>query len=364
MKTNRLIVIVVLLFGTGCAVTVRDGSGTTPTPSIVTQTLPPSATLAPTYTSPPPPPTPTPAPVEGTASTQVNVRAQPSTTGEVLGIVAANAKVQIIGRDPGGNWWQILYPASLEGKGWVTAQYVTTTGKPEVPVVGGTGTSQQSNGNVAIIQQQLNIRSGPGTGFNSIGTLNPQDVVTLTGKDAGGAWLQIEFAAGPDGRGWINAAFVQAIGAENLPIITEAGLVAGTGTPTGIPPTPTATFIPAPTDGDSAQSPAVNVALSASGTRSFQYSGDVSAPEGDGEDWIAFSADGGTVYLALKCAGNASLQANVLENGVLLSLELPCGGGLRLAAQAGSVYQVRFRANPSLGGVQYTRYTIRIGMSP
>ena len=362
MKTTRFI-IALLLLSAGCSARIQEGGGTSPTAFIVTQTLPPSATLAPTYTSPPPPPTPTPAPVEGTASTQVNVRAQPSTTGEVLGIVAANAKVQIIGRDPGGNWWQILYPASAEGRGWVTAQYVTTTGKPEVPVVGGAGINP-NNGSVAVIQQKLNIRSGPGTGFNSIGTLNPQDVVTLTGKDAGGAWLQIEFAAGPDGRGWINAAFVQAIGAENLPIITEAGLVAGTGTPTGIPPTPTATFSPAPTDGDSAQSPAVNVALSASGTRSFQYSGDVSTPEGDGEDWIAFSADGGTVYLALECAGNASLQANVLENGAPLSLELPCGGRLGLATQAGRIYQVQFRASPSLGGVQYTRYTIRIGMSP
>ena len=364
MKTNRLIVIVMLLFGTGCAVTVRDGSGTTPTPSIVTQTLPPSATLAPTYTPLPPPSTPTPVPVEGTASTQVNVRAQPSTTGEVLGIVAANAKVQIIGRDPGGNWWQIVYPAGVDGKGWVTAQYVTTAGKPEVPVIGGTGTSQQSNGNVAIIQQQLNIRSGPGTGFNSIGTLNPRDVVTLTGRDSSGAWLQIEFAAGPDGRGWINAAFAQATGVENLPIITEAGLVVGTGTPTGIPPTPTATLLPARDDGDSAEDPAVSMVLSASGTRSFQYSGDVSTPEGDTVDWVAFSANGGMVFLELECMGNGSLQAGVLENGAPLSIEFPCGGRLALAVQDDKTYQVRLEVNPSPGGVQYTRYTIRIGVSP
>ena len=352
-----------LLFGTGCAVTVRDGSGATPTPSIVTQTLPPSATLAPTYTPLPPPPTPTPVPVEGTASTQVNVRAQPSTTGEVLGIVAANAKVQIIGRDPGGNWWQIVYPAGVDGKGWVTAQYVTTTGKPEVPVVGG-GEAGSPSGTIAVIQQKINIRSGPGTGFNSIGTLNPQDAVPLTGRDSSGAWLQIEFAAGPDGRGWINAAFAQATGVENLPIITEAGLVVGTGTPTGIPPTPTPTVLPARDDGDSAQNPAVSMILSANGTRSFQYSGDVSAPDGDAQDWLAFSANGDTVFLELECVGNGALQAEILENGAPLSLEFPCGGRLAFAVQAGKIYQVHLKAKPSLGGVQFTGYTIRISVSP
>lgn len=363
MKINRLI-IAFLLLGTGCSVRIQEGSGTTPTPFIVTQTLPASLTPAPTFTPLPPPPTPTPVPVEGTASTQVNVRAQPSTTGEVLGIVAANAKVQIVGRDPGGNWWQILYPSGVEGKGWVTAQYITTTDKPEVPAIGGAGTTQQTGGNIAIIQQQLNIRSGPGTGFNSIGTLNPQDVVALTGKDASGTWLQIEFAPGPDGRGWVNAAFAQAAGVENLPIITEAGQVVGTGTPTGIPPTPTATLIPAPADGDSAQSPAVTVALSAGGTSSFQYSGDVSSPDGDAEDWLAFSSKGGTVFLELECMGNGSLQAGVLEDGAPLNLDFACGGRLTLATQNGRKYQVRLRANPSLGGVQYTGYTIRIGTRP
>jgi hypothetical protein len=280
----------------------------------------------------------------------------------VLGVVTANAKVQIIGKDPGGNWWLIVYPAGMDGKGWVTAQYVTTAGQPEIPVIGG-GTSQ-SSGNLAIIQQQLNVRSGPGTGFNSLGTLNPQDVVMLTGKDLSGAWLQIEFAQGPEGRGWINAVFVQVTGVENLPIITEAGVVIGTGTQTGIPLTSTATLIPAPADGDSAQNPAVIVALSSIGTRSLQYSGDVSAPHGDSDDWVAFTMDGVTAFLSLECEGNGSIQTTVLGNSVPLNVELPCGGRLAVAVRAGVNYLVHLQASPSSSGVQYTNYTIRIGMRP
>src|SRR4029453_4919721 len=127
------------------------------------------------------------------------------------------------------------------------------------------------------IQQQLNVRSGPGTGFNSLGTLNPNDVVRLTGKDGSRAWLQIEFSAGPDGKGWINAAFVQARGVEKLPIVTEAGEAIGTGTPTGIPPPSPPTLSPAPADNDSQNSPIARVVFEPLGTHTLIYNGDVSS---------------------------------------------------------------------------------------
>ena len=351
----------ILLFNAGCSVKVQEGSGTTPTPFIVTLTLPPSLTPPPSDTPLPPRPTPTVAPVEGTASTQINVRAQPSTAGEVLGLVAANAKVQIIGKDPGGNWWQILYPAGIDGKGWVTAQYVTTVEKPDVPVIGGGGTNP-NNGNVAIIQQQLNVRSGPGTDFNSLGTLNPQDVVNLIGKDANGAWLQVEFAAGPDGKGWINSAFAQAKGVENLPIITEAGVVVGTGTPTGIPPTPTSTLLPAPVDGDSAQNPAVNITLSATGTKSFQYSGDVSSPEGDTDDWVQFVPYTQMVRLALDCSGVGQANLEIFQNGTVQH-NLSCGESAAVATLPGEVYVIHI--NSSTGeGLQYSGYSLQVTSIP
>ena len=357
----KTILLAIILFTAGCSVEIQEGSGATATPFIVTQTLPPSLTPPPTETPLPPLPTPTTAPVEGIASTQVNVRAQPSTSSEVLGIIATNAKVQIIGKDPGGNWWQILYPASPDGKGWVTAQYVTTGGKPEVPVIGGGGMNP-NNGNVAIIQQKLNVRSGPGTDFNSLGTLNPQDVVNLIGKDANGAWLQIEFSAGPEGKGWINAAFAQAQGVENLPIITEAGLVVGTGTPTGIPPTPTSTLIPAPADGDSAQNPAVNITLSATGTRSFQYLGDVSSPEGDTEDWFQFIPYTQMVRLELDCSGAGQVTLDVLQNNVV-QYSLSSGESVVIAVLPGEVYMVHV-SSPTGDGLQYSGYNLRVTSMP
>lgn len=325
---------------------------TSPTPFIPTATLSPTLPPQPTETHLPPPSTPTIIPVEGITSTQVNVRAEPSTASDVLGIILPNTRVEIIGKDPGESWWQIFYPQGTQEKGWVTAQYITTTNTPAVPVIG----ANPNNGNVAIIQQQLNIRSGPGADFNSLGTLNPEDVVSLIGKDANGVWLQIDFASGPDGKGWINAAFVQAQGVENLPIIAESGAVVGTGTPTEVPFTPTPTLIPAPMDNDSAQSPVKSILLSATGMRSFQYSSDISSPDGDNEDWIQFIPFTETIRIKLDCVGNGTIVLEVLENESVVQ-NMSCGENTVVKTTSGSQYTIHLLSNSS-DGLQYTRYTL------
>jgi len=355
------IIILFALFCAGCEIQVQEIRPETPTALIITATLPPILTPPPTQTPLPPPPQPTTVPVDGTASTQINVRVEPSTASAVLGIIAANTKIQIIGKDPGENWWQILYPEGKDGKGWVAAQYVTTAGKPEVPVIGGAGPNPNT-GNLAIVQQKLNIRSGPGTGFNSLGTLNPQDVVSLTGKDANGTWLQIDFPAGPAGKGWVNAAFVQAQDVDKLPIVTGSGEVVGTGTPADTPLPPSPTVVPAPMDNDSAQAPAINIAFSATGTRSVQYTSDVSSPNGDADDWIQFTPFTQTVRIELTCTGNGRLSVEVLQNSQSIQ-KLTCGANQTILTNADVAYLLHVQATAS-DQLNYTQYTLRITSIP
>ncbi|HEX5810112.1 MAG TPA: SH3 domain-containing protein, partial [Anaerolineales bacterium] len=298
----------------------------------VTSTLPVTRTPAPSETPLPltvPQPTSASAPVDGATSTQVNVRAEPSTAGNILGIIPADMRVEITGKDPAGNWWQINYPPGVDGKGWVTAQYVVAANPEQVPVIGRAG-STANDGPVAVVQQQINVRSGPGTGFNSLGTLNPQDVVQLTGKDPNGAWLEIDFpaGAGPEGKGWVNAAFVQARGVDKLPIISETGTVVGTGTPTDIPPTPTATIVPAREDYDSASDPSVSVVFDPAGTRTLIYTGDLSSPQGDLEDWIAFRPYGSAVLVSLECMGNGAIRLEITDNTSPADTYIECGEAL------------------------------------
>lgn len=364
IKLPLIAFVVLALLSTSCDVQVRKATAPTPTALRVTSTLPATLIQVPSETPLPPPPPATITLAEGMTATQVNVRAEPSTAGNVLGMIPANTTVEITGKDPGENWWQINYPQGIDGKGWVTAQYVTTTSKPEVPVIGGDAADPE-RGNAAVVQQQLNVRSGPGTDFNSLGTLNPQDIIRLTGKDPNGAWLQIDFAAGPEGKGWVNAAFVRANGVENLPIVTEAGQVVGTGTPTVIPSTPTPTVIPAWADNDSPDAPIVSVIFEPMGTQSLIYNGEVSSPQGDSEDWIAFKPYDPFVFISLECQGSNSIKVEMTENSLSVNTYIGCSDQMKkIAVHAGSNYLMHLQATPSAEELQYTNYTLTIKRKP
>jgi len=225
-------------------------------------------------------------------------------------------------------------------------------------VIGGGG-ENPNNENTAIIQQQLNVRSGPGTGFNSIGTLNPQDVIYLTGKDANGAWLQIDFPAGPEGKGWVNAAFVQTQAADKLPIVSDSGTVLGTGTPVDTPPPPTPTVVPAPMDNDSALVPAINIVFSITGTRSIQYTSDVSDPSGDTDDWIQFTPITQTVYIELTCTGNDLLNVELLQGNQFMANWGNCGSSKEITLPTNTTYLLHIQAVAG-ESFNYTQYTLKI----
>lgn len=351
-----------MILVSGCGARVTDQDVATPLASITTPTLPLTTAPASSDTALPPPPQTSMPAVQGTTATQLNVRSDPSTAGSVLGMITPETVVEIVGKDPSGSWWQILYPQGVDGKGWVTAQYVTVADTSTVPVVGAV-VSAEPGQNAAIVQQQINVRSGPGTGFNSLGTLNPQDVVSLTGKDPNSTWLQIDYPPGPDGKGWVNAGFVRAQGVENLPIVSEAGQVVGTGTPTAIPATPTPTVIPAPTDNDSERNPIVSVTFAPSGTRTLIYNGDVSAPEGDKDDWIRFVPFSRQVLLDISCKGSSLLLLDVTQGQQPLVAGGECGSRQVIPVVPDLAADIHIYATSEAIQV-YSSYTIKVETIP
>jgi uncharacterized protein YraI len=373
VHTRHLLLIVLALALSGCGMQVGVAGPGGATPFIITATL--AATPVPSVTPTPVPPTPTATttPVEGmTQATQVNVRLTPSTAGTQLAILPPFTKIQIVGKDAGEHWYMILYPGAPEGTGWVTAQYVNVIqGKDKIPVVGGVPTqaaaTDQTPGSTAngVITQQVNVRKGPGTTFDALGTLNPQDVVTLTGKDSSGEWLQIQYVGVPGGLGWVAAAFVDATGAEGLPIVGSGGEVVGTGTPA-----PTATLA-APTpgaaiqDNDSAQAPGAAAELSSSGTRSLIYSSDLSAPQGDSEDWVQFTPRAPTLLVNLTCTGNSGLALELSSNGIAVPewAGVACGETRVAQLGAGGSYLLQISLLPGSPRPAYVRYSLRIELA-
>ncbi len=86
---------------------------------------------------------------------------------------------------------------------------------------------------------------------------------------------------------------------------------------------PTPVYATAPQDGDSVEAPAINVTLSQNYTPYFSYSSDISAPDGDSDDWVRFQFDGKTgeeriVSVVLSCFGSSKVDLELIQNGVTL----------------------------------------------
>lgn len=332
----------------------------TPTPLFVTASLPPgeaSSTPPPTQTPLPATALPTAAPIEGSTTSQLNVRSEPSTASASLGMLDAFSRVQVVAKDAGGNWYQVLYAAGPQGMGWVRAQYVQVPSPEDVPPLAGA-----QSGPSGTVTQQVNVRSGPGTSFNALGTLNPQDSVTLTGKNPEGTWLQIAFSAGEGGLAWIAAGYVQSGATAGLPIIGEQGQVLGTGTPEALAPSPTPTVLPAFEDGDSAAAPAADVRFSPSGSGSLQYTSEVSSPTGDREDWIRFTPYLPEVTIELTCLGSADAIAAIFSDGAPLPdlPDLACGVKQLYHLTPGTAYELRVRLPDAAQSLESTRFTLFI----
>jgi len=112
--------------------TATPKSTATPSPS-------PTATLTPVPTStlsPLPTQTPTPAPPQGVVREgPLNLREGPGIVYSSIGQLEEGMAVEITGRDEEGTWWQIAYEAGEEGRGWIAAEYVQTSGEIAVEVV-------------------------------------------------------------------------------------------------------------------------------------------------------------------------------------------------------------------------------------
>ncbi len=353
----------------GCAWQVTLPNAGTSTPFIITSTLAPTPIPSATLTPLPATATATIAPVIGLTTTQVNVRAQPSAGATQLGVLAPFIQIQIIGRDSSDGWYRIQYSQAPDGIGWVTAQYINVQGttKDKIPVVGGTAATSAPNETAGptvsgTVIQQVNVRTGPGTEFDAIGTLNPNDVVTLIGKDVGGDWLEIQYPSAPDGKGWIAGAYVQAESLEGLPIVGSSDATAPAGTPALPPPASTPTPAAALPDNDSAAAPAASAVFSSAGAHTLIFSSDVSAPQGDGQDWIQFTPFAANVQFSATCTGNGSIKTSLETKGTPLPNwpGLGCGETTQVTLTPEQVYLAEISISTSGQAQVYVDYSLRI----
>jgi len=111
-----------------------------------------------------------------------------------------------------------------------TGSIPTVTGTPSGPLV-----------TVNSDQDQINVRSGPGTGYPQVGVLVAGQQVPAIGRSPGGDWIQIVYPGVPEGVAWVYAFLVSAP-TGTLPIVEPPPTATPRVTPT-VDPTLAAQFI-------------------------------------------------------------------------------------------------------------------------
>lgn len=65
----------------------------------------------------------------------------------------------------------------------------------------------------------LNVRTGPGEEYESVGMLDLGDQIAIIGRSADSAWWVVPWQDAPNNQGWISASYVKAFNADNVPVI-------------------------------------------------------------------------------------------------------------------------------------------------
>lgn len=134
-------------------------------------------------------------------SNQTNVREGPGLSYSKIGQVNQGEQFTVIKTN--GDWIQI--ELDNKQKGWVANWLVTYSEKKS-----STTEKLQKGTIISITTDGLRVRSGPGTSYQIIGSLNMGDSGEIT--DINGDWLKISFSGNS---GWINSEFVKVTGQGN-----------------------------------------------------------------------------------------------------------------------------------------------------
>ncbi len=87
----------------------------------------------------------------------------------------------------------------------------------EIPTVTGTDRGVIVRVKNDSSNPQINVRSGPGTEYDRVGTLVANQEAIGKGRTEGGSWILIEYQGGPDGYAWVYSSYVDYVG--DLPIV-------------------------------------------------------------------------------------------------------------------------------------------------
>lgn len=165
-------------------------------------------------------------------TTALNVREGPSTSYDKIGTLQQDQVVKALDYAAANSWIKILRESdSLIG--WSSASYLKLTDAPEPPDTSEPpDTGEPPDGDAEwyrVTASALNVREGPGTSNNKIGSLPKGEIVKALEKNDNGTWIKI-YRESDSLTGWCYASYLELT---NTPTPPDTGEPPDTG---GTPP--------------------------------------------------------------------------------------------------------------------------------
>lgn len=173
----------------------------------------------------------------------LTVRSGPGMSFPVIGRARARMQLEVVATDAGSDWLKVC---CINGQqGWLLGgpNSVTVIGAAPATAAAAAAPAAQAAPSEPIVtsSQTVNLRSGPSTAFNRVGTLSSGQQLPVIGKNENASWWQVETAGGT---AWVAASVVRAAGpldqvavAQDIPQPT-AQAVAAAGSPAPAPAAP------------------------------------------------------------------------------------------------------------------------------
>jgi uncharacterized protein YraI len=183
---------------------------------------------------------------------EANLRSGPGIEYDMLGTIYHGTRYAVFGQHEFVPWLLIEYPPAPDGQAWVFADLVTTSvPRIQIPVLTGTvvlstpSTTPIVDGGPAtadpslqaavtlIVQNEVNIRFGPGVEYPRIARLEPGKVYRVLSRHELYPWVLVDLPESPNGSGWVLLDVAEIQGDLNsLPIISTEQFSWPTLTPT------------------------------------------------------------------------------------------------------------------------------------
>ena len=153
------------------------------------------------------------------------IRQGPGPEYPVFGVTSVGSRAIVVGDSEDGQWWAIQLETTT---GWVYKGYTYAQKTDNVPVIKNpdlpsdiTPSVPGSGAPAATALEPINVRSGPGSEYDSYGKISIGTRLAVIGRSVDSEWLVVNLPTdiSPNGQGWVAARYVQAENIGSVPVI-------------------------------------------------------------------------------------------------------------------------------------------------